>query len=81
MESVWLEAKQPKSEVERQLMEALSCQICLEILTPPVYFCKQGHSFCLQCCIKFKNYTQDSESTNHKECPNCKGPIKPNYKN
>ncbi|KFK40945.1 hypothetical protein AALP_AA2G064200 [Arabis alpina] len=45
-------------------LDSLSCPICFEVLTIPIFQCDNGHLACSSCCPKLGN-----------KCPSCASPI------
>jgi hypothetical protein len=56
----------PSLSVYAKLFESLTCTICREVFSNPVYL-KCSHRFCKDCIEKY------IRSNSRKSCPNCRG--------
>jgi len=56
-------SEKPLSDSIRRSLDMLECPICLEFMLPPIFQCREGHTFCSDC----KQHLN--------ACPTCRGEI------
>lgn len=62
-------------ELLTDIGKCLTCSICFDIFTDPVTL-TCGHSYCMKC---LEDYLRGRAKT-RKDCPDCRGKIRPGFK-